>query len=425
MKVITIGRSEENDVVVRDPHASRHHLQIIQHDDGHFTLSDFGSTNGTYVNGQKIRGEIYLNMNDVVRIGNTVVPWRLYFEEGWQETTQINTPPQYGANVTEPSNPTMPVNKERHGFVTFWLWLGIVSSALGIILNLFTYQNLTNLGYLGMDFVSKGIDITPFSEAIRSHILIWQIVSVIGGVCLIICYSLLLKWKKIGFWGAVVTAIIIAIVNVIMINLVKQDYMSIGLSLNLNPIIQVIVTPISLIILWAILQIKKNGVSCWNLLEYDRSVSEKTQGLKKTWLWVIIVGIVTIVVVAMMILLCHQSSNQTCTKDAQSAIQSELSACNLRCPMDMGNNLTLTKVELKGQYVVYDIMGTEEMFFSQDFVTSEMKNQLVQTLQIKAQNDPSVEKFIAELKKENIGVIYHYFNSLDMSMDVIIESSEL
>lgn len=81
MKVITIGRSEENDRVITDPCTSRHHLQIIQHDDGHFTLSDFGSTNGTYVNGQKISGEIPLKDTDIVRIGNTTIPWRMYFDE--------------------------------------------------------------------------------------------------------------------------------------------------------------------------------------------------------------------------------------------------------------------------------------------------------------------------------------------------------
>lgn len=81
MKVITIGRGADNDVDIDDRHASRHHLQIIQHDDGHFSLSDFGSTNGTYVNGQKVSGEILLNDMDIVRIGNTTVPWRIYFDE--------------------------------------------------------------------------------------------------------------------------------------------------------------------------------------------------------------------------------------------------------------------------------------------------------------------------------------------------------
>ena len=89
MRVITIGRDETNDKVITDPCTSRHHLQIILHDDGHFTLSDFGSTNGTYVNGQKISGEIPLNDMDIVRIGNTTIPWRMYFEDEEKEPDDL------------------------------------------------------------------------------------------------------------------------------------------------------------------------------------------------------------------------------------------------------------------------------------------------------------------------------------------------
>lgn len=85
MKVVTIGRETDNDVVIDDSHASRHHLQIILHDDGHYSLSDFGSSNGTFVNGQKIGGEITLNQYDIVRIGNTTIPWRMYFEQEQME----------------------------------------------------------------------------------------------------------------------------------------------------------------------------------------------------------------------------------------------------------------------------------------------------------------------------------------------------
>lgn len=80
MKVVTIGRSEENDVTINDAHVSRHHMQIIQHDDGHYSLSDFGSANGTYINGTRVRGEVTLSDTDYVRIGNTMVPWKLYFD---------------------------------------------------------------------------------------------------------------------------------------------------------------------------------------------------------------------------------------------------------------------------------------------------------------------------------------------------------
>lgn len=79
MKVVTIGRSSQNDITVNDPKVSRHHCQIVQYDDGSYGIVDFGSTNGTYVNGQRVQGEERMNPNDEVRIGYTTLPWRSYF----------------------------------------------------------------------------------------------------------------------------------------------------------------------------------------------------------------------------------------------------------------------------------------------------------------------------------------------------------
>lgn len=88
MKVVTIGRIREgNDVIINDPMVSRHHFQIVQDDDGSYRLSDFGSTNGTYINGRKVNGEVNLSEDDFVRVGNTTVPWMDYFAEGFVDTT--------------------------------------------------------------------------------------------------------------------------------------------------------------------------------------------------------------------------------------------------------------------------------------------------------------------------------------------------
>lgn len=129
------------------------------------------------------------------------------------------------------------------------------------------------------------------------------------------------------------------------------------------------------------------------------------------WLWIItiIVGL----------------SVSSCGNGTKVVIQAEVSATNLRCPMDMGNGLTLTKVEFEGLYIVYYIKGTDEMYFSQDNVTPEMKEQLVQSLLMKSESDASAKKFMEALKKENVGIIYHYLNSSNMVMDVVIEAREL
>jgi uncharacterized membrane protein YhaH (DUF805 family) len=79
MKTITIGRSAQNDIVISDEKVSRIHLQIIQDDYGNFRLTDFGSTNGTFVNGRKVTGEVSLNPNDRIVIGDTTLPWQNYF----------------------------------------------------------------------------------------------------------------------------------------------------------------------------------------------------------------------------------------------------------------------------------------------------------------------------------------------------------
>ena len=79
MKVVTIGRNTDNDVVINDPYVGRNHLQLVQKNDGTIYVADFGSKNGTYVNGNKVHGEVRLSPSDVVRIGNTTLPWKSYF----------------------------------------------------------------------------------------------------------------------------------------------------------------------------------------------------------------------------------------------------------------------------------------------------------------------------------------------------------
>ncbi|GAA1480231.1 ATP transporter ATP-binding protein/permease [Gordonia sinesedis] len=67
--VQTIGRTPDNDIVVSDVLASRHHARIISRPDGLF-IEDLNSVNGTHVNGQRVPGA-RLGDGDVVTIGNS------------------------------------------------------------------------------------------------------------------------------------------------------------------------------------------------------------------------------------------------------------------------------------------------------------------------------------------------------------------
>jgi len=64
--VTRIGREADNDVVIRVPTVSSHHAQI-EYRQGQFHLRDLRSTNGTFVNKEKIEGEVLLKSGDIVR----------------------------------------------------------------------------------------------------------------------------------------------------------------------------------------------------------------------------------------------------------------------------------------------------------------------------------------------------------------------
>lgn len=112
MKVITIGRSSENDIVIDDFKVSRVHLQLV-FNNGICSIVDLNSSNGTFVNGQKINSEVRLQPNDVVRIGNTTLPW--------QEYVNTHTTP------TPPNTPTSPEPNKK-------TWLYVIIGVIALLL---------------------------------------------------------------------------------------------------------------------------------------------------------------------------------------------------------------------------------------------------------------------------------------------------
>lgn len=69
--IITIGRDITNDIVINDPESSRHHMRLTRGAGG-YTLEDLGSTNGTFINGQRLTGAKPLNPGDMIGLGETV-----------------------------------------------------------------------------------------------------------------------------------------------------------------------------------------------------------------------------------------------------------------------------------------------------------------------------------------------------------------
>ncbi len=71
----TLGRAHTNDIVLDDVSVSSQHSRL-RLEDGHFVLHDLKSTNGTFVNEQKISRHV-LKTGDIIRLGETGLLFRL------------------------------------------------------------------------------------------------------------------------------------------------------------------------------------------------------------------------------------------------------------------------------------------------------------------------------------------------------------
>lgn len=69
---LTIGRDSTNGVAINDPEVSRRHSRLT-FQGGKYVLEDLGSTNGTFVNGQRLSGPHVLKAGDVVALGEQIV----------------------------------------------------------------------------------------------------------------------------------------------------------------------------------------------------------------------------------------------------------------------------------------------------------------------------------------------------------------
>jgi predicted component of type VI protein secretion system len=100
--VLTIGRDMNNDVVINDAEVSRNHGRLTSQSGG-YLIEDLASTNGTFVNGQRLIGPKLLNPGDVIGLGETIVIEYSYVADAGATVVASAPPPRM---MAEP--PTAP-----------------------------------------------------------------------------------------------------------------------------------------------------------------------------------------------------------------------------------------------------------------------------------------------------------------------------
>jgi len=69
---ILLGRDLANDIAISDPEVSRRHTRLLMQEDN-VIIEDLGSTNGTFLNGQRIASPQQLRAGDVITLGENIV----------------------------------------------------------------------------------------------------------------------------------------------------------------------------------------------------------------------------------------------------------------------------------------------------------------------------------------------------------------
>lgn len=122
--------------------------------------------------------------------------------------------------------------KTRAGFTTFYLWLGLV------------LNSLMGIAYFATIFTRRGL----WSAYDPMYTRIYGFVT---SAILFCGYLSLMHWKKSGFYVLILMAGVSQIMNLVV-----------GGSLSFSTFFPFL----SAIILYAVLQIRKNGKSCWEQL---------------------------------------------------------------------------------------------------------------------------------------------------------------
>ena len=70
--VVMIGRGADCQLILDDDYVSTRHARVVSTPNGIY-VEDLGSTNGTYVNGQRITAPTTITFAETVRIGKTIL----------------------------------------------------------------------------------------------------------------------------------------------------------------------------------------------------------------------------------------------------------------------------------------------------------------------------------------------------------------
>ncbi|HUT89523.1 MAG TPA: sigma 54-interacting transcriptional regulator [Thermoguttaceae bacterium] len=99
---VTIGRAPTNQIMLKDERCSRNHAELFL-SEGHWTLRDLDSRNGTVVGEQLLKGDWVLRPGDVVRIGRSQLVFVYNLSEAFSDAGTVVRRPVVPSDKTADS----------------------------------------------------------------------------------------------------------------------------------------------------------------------------------------------------------------------------------------------------------------------------------------------------------------------------------
>jgi len=200
MRKLKIGRLDDNDIVISDTSVSRNHAEISIENENTFYITDLNSTNGTFVNGNRLIGTKKLEHNDILKVGSSLVPWRNYINQKENQTKIQETNETYKPEkIAQPASVDNSINEK-----ILSNWMAILSGTILFlfIAPIFTWSNFFGEKTLsGIDFINELLDKkTNYSIELiyfRYYTLILSSI-LIGIISLLLLLINLKLWKNIS-----------------------------------------------------------------------------------------------------------------------------------------------------------------------------------------------------------------------------------
>jgi hypothetical protein len=165
--ILTIGRDAGNDIVLESPQISRYHTRLTLQG-GVYVVEDMGSTNGTFLNGQRVLRPTPVTTGDLIGVGETIllkvqgVAGETVVERGQPQFVMppayAPPPPVYAPPLPVYAPPPYPYRPPQSSGASCWVWgcgcllaLVLALGCLGVI------AALTPLGAVLLGLIPPGV----------------------------------------------------------------------------------------------------------------------------------------------------------------------------------------------------------------------------------------------------------------------------